>query len=39
MLRVIKKFQANQLTLKLNVTYQIIVYTSRVNLLGENIIL
>jgi hypothetical protein len=32
-----KKFQENQVILKLNVTHQLFVYADDVNLLGDNI--
>jgi hypothetical protein len=35
MLYVIRKFQVNQLVLKLNDTYQILVYTKGVNLMDK----
>jgi hypothetical protein len=34
---VIRKVQENQAGLKLNVTYQLLIYTDYVNLLGDNI--
>jgi hypothetical protein len=35
--RAIRKVQENQIRLKLNGTYQLLVYVDNVNLLGDNI--